>query len=57
MPDRPAEVARPGEALTHTDIRVVGVGVKSRLDLNSIAVEAPAFESVAHVRDGELSLD
>lgn len=57
VPDRPAEVARPGEALTYTDIRVIGVGVESQLDLNAIAVDTPAFETVAHVRDGELSID
>ena len=56
-PERPAEVARPGEALTYTDIRVTGIGVASELDLDSIAVDTPAFERVAHVRDGELSLD
>ncbi len=57
VPDRPAEVARLGEPLTYTDIRLVGVGVGSSLDLNSIAVDAPAFESIANVRDGELSID
>lgn len=57
MPDRPAEVARVGEPLTYTDIRLIGVGVDSSLDLNTIAVESPAFETIAHVRDGQLSVD
>lgn len=56
VPERPAEIARPGEALTYTDIRVTGVGVASELDLDSVVVDAPAFEQVAHVRDGELSI-
>jgi cyanophycinase len=55
-PTRPADVAEPGKALTYADISVTGIGVESRLDLNALSVQAPAFENVAHVLDGELSL-
>lgn len=55
-PTRPAEVVAPGRALTHSAIRVTGLGVDSRLDLGTLTVQAPAFEKIAHVRDGKLSL-
>lgn len=56
IPDRPAEVARLGKALTQSSVRVIGIGPESEFDLDTITVDTPAFERVAHVCNGQLTL-
>lgn len=55
-PMRRAGDIRPGHALTFTGIPVTGIGTRGGIDLNTFEVTAPAFEKVADVRAGVLTL-
>ncbi|TBR37272.1 peptidase T [Dyella terrae] len=52
---QPAQ-AKAGQALGFADVRVVGVGPQSRLDLTNWHIEKPAFQAVARVDQGKLQL-
>ena len=63
--DGKAWLVRPGAAAVRVaagaplelrDIRVTGIGRDSRIDMRDLAVERPAFERIADVGDGELTL-
>jgi cyanophycinase len=55
-PMRKADRITPGRALTFTKVPVTGLGANSSIDLNTFEVTAPAFEKVADVKAGVLSL-
>lgn len=50
------ELAKAGQALTFTGVRVVGVGPQSKIDLSTGQITKPAFLAIADVRQGKLQL-
>ena len=45
-----------GKPLSYRGTRVTGIGTQSRFDLRDLTVEQPAFEAVADIDDGVLTL-
>ncbi|CAM5267400.1 cyanophycinase [Rhodanobacter lindaniclasticus] len=52
---QPARIAA-GQPLEYRSIRVTGIGTRSRIDLNDLSVQHPAFDITADVRGGKLEL-
>jgi beta-aspartyl-peptidase (threonine type) len=44
----------PSEALEYHDIRLIGIGPDSRIDMRDLRVQRPAFQATAEVRGGRL---
>ncbi|MFT3896798.1 MAG: cyanophycinase [Thermomonas sp.] len=56
VPTAPASRVEAGKPLEISGVAVTGVGVDSRIDMNTLQVDAPAFRRVAAVRDGKLEV-
>lgn len=57
LPDVPAERAHPGQPLRHENVRAVGIGAGSELDLPGRRVVRPAFERRIGIADGEIRIE
>jgi cyanophycinase len=55
LPTRPAEVLEPGRPLTLREVKVIGLGPESRLNLTQLDVQKPDAVSIVSVVDGILT--
>ncbi len=55
LPSRPPEVLEQGRPLTLRDVKVIGLGPESRLNLTQLDVQKPAAVSIVSVVDGTLT--
>jgi len=56
QPDGKPQRAVAGKSLVYRDVHITGIGPQSRIDLRTMKVDKPAFQAMAHVENGQLTL-